>query len=337
MKQFFLLALVALLWVGCKENAALNAEAERFSANTKSALAVLPKDADIITKVDVANLRSDAPSLFGNFSMGAAPTELEDLIAATGFDPKKDVKAMYMAIQKKTEDDVKMNAVVFADFDKDKLTQYIQSQVGSKFTSSTYRNNAVYCSTDGDSAQKPCFSIGQNQMLHLANNEANLKAMVDLTFGEGNSISTDTEMMTLLNLTSTDDEGWVLIRDAQKMVNAANLAPQGGTPQEQGGMMAMNQIAAALKSVVIRTDVTEANTRSLVWMLPKDGVTQNDLKSMFDAGLSAARYMIQQQKPEGADAAQLEAFTGILENTKVSLSGKGVMLDTSVPNHMLKK
>ena len=215
MKKILLFSIAVLSLTACKDGA-LNPAEEQFSSNAKSAMAILPKDADVITKVNVNGIRNDAPSLFGQFNQNA-PAEFNQLIAATGFDPKKDVKEMYMTVKKVDSNDGDMNVVVFAEFDKDKLSDYIQNQAGSKFTTSTYRNSNVYCSVDGSSSKKMCFSVGGDKTLNMASSESSLKEMIDRANGQGTSIASDTEMMQLLDQTQSADEGWMIMRDAGKM------------------------------------------------------------------------------------------------------------------------
>jgi hypothetical protein len=329
MKNLFIFTLATLTLVGCKDTTGLSAD-ENFSVNAKSALAVLPKDADVINKLDVSNLRSNAPTLFGQLSQNT-PEAFDELMTATGFDPKKDVKEMYMTVQKTGNDSGVINAMLFADFDKDKLSQYVQSQVGTKFSSSTYRNNNVYCSTEGTADKQMCFAIGGNQAINMATSETAIKAMIDRSLGEGASVSSDTEMMQLLNQTTASDEGWMIIRNAEKMLSGAAASADAS----QGGM-AINQIAQAIKSVVARTDVKDSETRSMIWMLPKQGVSATDLKSMFDAGLSFARMNLAQQAST-QNQAELAAFSNILAKTSVTVSGNGILLDSTLPSTLLQK
>ncbi len=232
---------LAFFAVGC-ENVQSPAE---LTLQTRDALDVLPADADVVGMFNAERARSsDAFETFtdGGFSMhrmgGEGAARFEDFIAATGFDPDEDLHRLYFAA---SGDEMGKHGapafVVYADYDRDRLDDYVGNQPDLELERTTVADVPVYLTMQHD--REMAFALVNDDMI-VAGSRSEVYAMLDRLADGAKGLSTDAAMMGLIRSAGHPDDMWVAVRDLP-----GDHGSVGESPFGQAGQMMQNVVLSA--------------------------------------------------------------------------------------------
>ncbi|MEM6335931.1 MAG: DUF3352 domain-containing protein [Bacteroidota bacterium] len=215
MKRLLLALPVLFLVAGCGSELDVAGSAE-LSVQARSALDVLPADAVVVASLDVENARTSGliDRAFGNSTLPDAGVgnEYEEFVRVTGFDPEEDIENVYAAGQPNQVD-----LVVYAALERSRLVEFLNARVGSgDLTQDTYRSVPIYVSTEGspDGAKRMHLALANDQMILASSSRQSIDAMIDRLNGAGAALSSNVELLDLIDQVAHPEGAWVVANNA---------------------------------------------------------------------------------------------------------------------------
>ena len=318
-----ILTLSVLLITGCEPQ--LQFSTEDITVQAQNAVDVLPGDPVFVGMMNPSDLQENehtnvfSPgSIFNHNAPDDAISRLKDFIEVTGFDPAEDLSEVYVAVEQLTNDGPSHASIVaYASIEPERLKSYVEEQLGDELQLRTYRGVDIFEAVDDDHA--PSFSFVNDDMIIAATDGSTMESMIDRMEGEGNALSTDTEMMDLIARASSGKSGWFV---AQKPADA-DLNSHGADNEMEATAA---QIWAALDNVVMAVNVESQGLDSQVFLYPTANVSADDLSSLTK-GMVAAMKAAPDLKED-----QLE----MLDKIDVRASNDHVRIGVYVDNETMK-
>jgi hypothetical protein len=277
MRRLFPLFAIALFVVGC-ENVQAPAE---LTLQTRSALDVLPADADVVGMFNAAEARdSDAFDTFtdGGFSMrrmsGEGAARFDDFIAATGFDPDEDLHRVYFASSGGQMSDEGAPAfVVYADYDRERLDEYVGERPELELERTTYADAPVYLTAQH--GREMAFALVNDDMI-VGGDRAEVYAMLDRLASGTKGLSADAQMMALIRNASHPDGMWVAMR---------------GLPGDDGsvGESTFGQAGQLMQDVVVSAGFEDDGVAFQVRGVTRPGASTADAADLVRGAVSAMK------------------------------------------------
>lgn len=290
MRRFLPLFAIALFVVGC-ENVQAPAE---LTLQTRSALDVLPADANVVGMFNAEEARdSDAFETFtdGGFSMhrmgGEGAARFDDFIAATGFDPDEDLHRVYFASTgDRMGDDGAPAFVVYADYDRERLDEYVGARPELELERTTYADAPVYLTAER--GREMAFALVNDDMI-VGGDRAEVYAMLDRLASGTKGLSTDAAMMALIRNASHPDGMWVAMRDL---------------PGDEGsiGEDPFGQAGQLMQDVVVSAGFEDDGVAFQVRGVTRPGASTSDAADLVRGAVSAMKMSVK------SDRAALDAL-----------------------------
>lgn len=311
MRTLLALALAATVFAGCESG--LDAPMAALSLQTRDALDVLPADAQMVAMVNVEAVRTtpffaDHSGPFGAESMDAeSAARFEQFVRLTGFDPEEDIRRIYLAV---VEEDHPA-FVVYADFDRARIDDYLERNTPDGFTWTSYRDLPVYLVREDDRTFG--FSILSDEMM-VAGDEPTLHAMIDRVATGAGGLSTNATLMGLIERASYPDEAWFVLRDFD-------------TPDhdEAGdGEPTMQELAHAMRLVdqaVVSFDFQPSGVAMTALGLTGSAQRAEDVADVVRGSVAVMRTGMQDEP----------AFADILDNVRVRAQSDAVQIQATLP------
>ncbi len=281
---------------------------------------VLPADAQMVAMLNTQALKSNQyTNVFGsNNLLNEAPEEaiahFNDFISATGFDPEKDLREVYIAAGPLNEGPKNVALVAYATIDAEELQAYVEREAGNELDAYTYKGTTIYTKS-GDDA--PALSFVNDDMIMAANSSANLEAMIDRLEGEGNSLADNSKMMELMTLASAGQSAWFVARKP-------NVTPPAGEiPSNELAQNAM-QIFRAVDYVVGALNIENEGLDGQMFVYPNDSVSADDLASLMNGVIAAAKANPEIQEKD------LEMLDDLRAETRDGYVHMGMFVDNSL-------
>lgn len=277
------LLLASLALLGCEPS--LQFSADDITTQAKNAVDVLPANTAMLGMMNVQDLKSNPNTdIFGSndFLGGDAPAELmarmQDFIEVTGFDPQEDLTEVYVALQDvENDDNPNASIVAYASIDPSSMSTYVEDEAGNELEQRSYRGVTVYDTDDG-----PSFSFVNDDMMIAATSPALLDAMIDRLEGEGEALSSNTEMMDLVATASVGESAWFV---GQRPEEFRIDAKGGSSDLEQTAV----QIMSALEHVVVGITIESDGLNNQVFLFPNTNVAADDLGSLTRGMVAALK------------------------------------------------
>ncbi|MEP0545972.1 MAG: hypothetical protein ABJF88_03505 [Rhodothermales bacterium] len=276
MRRLLPLFAIALFVVGC-ENVQAPAE---LTLQTRSALDVLPADANVVGMFNAEEARdSNAFETFtdGGLSMrrmgGEGTARFDDFLAATGFDPDEDLHRMYFAATGDPGGDSAPAFVVYADYDRDRLDEYVGSQPDLELERTTYADAPVYLTAQH--GREMAFALVNDDMI-VGGDRAEVYAMLDRLASGTKGLSADAAMMALIRNASHPDDMWIAMRDL---------------PGDNGsvGESTFGQAGQLMQDVVVSAGFEDDGVAFQVRGVTRPGASTSDAADLVRGAVSAMK------------------------------------------------
>jgi hypothetical protein len=276
-------------------------------------LRMVPAGAKVVAGIDV---QTATASPFGQFVLARAQQgeeDLQKLIEATGFDPRRDLtELLFVSLDIAPRHG---NGLVLARgrFDIDRLVGYAQAH--TKATVSTY--SGVKLLSVGDGGNGAFAFLDANTA--VAGDAANVRAALDR---RGGAVSLDSQIANKVQDLSANYHAWMVSAGG---FNSRFMPPMGGaapkTPVSGAVLESIEQTSGGVKFGSTVQLAGEAVTRS-----DKDASALVDVLSFFTSMIQLNR-----ERPEVAQ------FATALDSLKVSATGPAVKVSMSIPEADLER
>lgn len=302
-RLFPALALVALLFATGCENIQTPGE---LTLQTRSALDVLPANAQTVGMVNLDEARaSDAFALLtdGRFSPlqmdGEHAARFEDFIAATGFDPDKDLRRVYFGVEGGPGPMRTPYFVVYADYDRARLDAYVNDQDDFDLERSTYADAPVYVTArDGD---EMAFALVNDDMI-VASSQDRVFSMLDRIESGETGLSGNDRMMDLIRRAGHPDDLWAVMRDIE--------SDAGGAGNDHPMSRASQMMDDAVFSVGFEDDGLGIHALGVT----RSGVVPSDVADLVRGSVSAMKLQVEAE----------DALFDVLDRVRVGEVSDGV-------------
>ncbi|MEO1479800.1 MAG: hypothetical protein AAFV01_14600 [Bacteroidota bacterium] len=189
-------------------------QAGAFTLTTRTALDLLPADADVVGLINVAEARaSDALASLTDAGMGIdsmtgeGAARINDFMARTGFDFEEDTERVYVAANPNSGSVVML---MYADVDRARIDAYLQDQSDMDTERTLYRDTPLFVSTDSD-GEAFSFALPNDEMM-VGGDDASVRAVLDRMADGGSGLRADATMMALLDHAAHPDDAWFAVR-----------------------------------------------------------------------------------------------------------------------------
>ncbi|MEM6783058.1 MAG: hypothetical protein AAF624_04910, partial [Bacteroidota bacterium] len=194
-----LLVAAPLAFTACTSPTAEQAGA--FTLTTRTALDLLPAEAEIVGLINVAEARaSDAMASLDDAGLGLdsmtgeGAARVNDLMVRTGFDLEEDIERVYVAANPESGSFVML---MYADVDRARMDAYLQEQTDVDAERTLYRETPLYVSTDSQ-GMSVSFALPNDEMM-VGGTDATVRAVLDRMADGGAGLRADATMMGLLD------------------------------------------------------------------------------------------------------------------------------------------
>lgn len=321
MRRFFAacaFALGLLLVTGCETE--LESPGE-ITLQTRNAADVLPAGVRLVGMVDLQAVKRNALLRDrGGFSIGRMSGEmdaqLDDFIAATGFDPEEDLREVYVALQGEGAH-ARPLFVAYADFARDRLQAYFEDELDGTFTRADYKGVPVFQSPHDRGGEAITIALANNNMLVASPAPAEVHAMLDRLSGEGRALKDNEATMRLIRQAGAGG-AWFVARGLDR-------EPFASVHDRSAGEMA--QLSRAVQDVAFSLDVEQDGIGGDVWMVAASDVSPGDLASLTRGAVAALK------AGAGLDSEQM----AVLDDVRVREADGDVRVSFRLPNAMLGK
>ena len=309
------LLIAGLLFLGCENQ--LEAP-EAMTLQAKNAVEVLPAGARFVGMVDLQAMQHNA--LFDPFDdesmSGEFGARVQDFLDVTGFDPENDLREVYFAASDMGPD-AEPSIVAYANFDRERLQDYVEQRLGESFERSNYKGVPIYRAQENDHTF--AFALATENMIVASPDEAHVKAMLDRLSGTGRALKDDAETMQLIALASGGSSAWAVICDFDEQATREG--------EHEGAIgRDMEKIAQALKDVAIALTIQDNGIEGTVFMNTKEGVSASDVADLTKGVVAAMK----------AESDIDEEKLRMLDRVKVRTKSGFVQVEFFADNAMLK-
>ncbi|MBX2820830.1 MAG: hypothetical protein KTR29_14145 [Rhodothermaceae bacterium] len=293
---------------------------DEISLQAKNAVDVLPSSPAFVGMMNIQDLSdSEMGAMIEEGMHGGKMDELNDLMEATGFNPKEDLKEVYMAMEEiGAEDNPGVSMVAYASLDANSMSEYIEERAGDELQNRSYRGVELYILEKGREAFG--FSIANDDMILAASRIDLLEGMVDRLIDEGDALSSNTEWMDLLAQASTGKSAWFI---AEKPDIDMSAEKHSGNSMDETA----RQIFTAVDHLVVAMNVDYDDVESQIFLQPNASVDAGDLEDLIKGLRSAMR-----SSPEMDDE-----HLAMLDEIDISTSRGQVRIQFDVEGEMLDR
>lgn len=253
-----------------------------LSLHTRSALDVLPADAQAVAMVDVQAMKDNeftsafAPGRFSPEEMtGEAAARVLGFLAQTGLDPETDLHQIYAAtsaIERGPSADAAV--LIYGDYDRERITDYMDAELSAELTRGSYRDVPTYTSIDTDKAAYLAFP--SDDLVIASGSSVALEAMLDRLAGEGTpALSSTTVLMPLAERAAGGTDAWVAVAEMPK-----------GSDFDGGGEF---DFGSTVQRFAAGMDAQSGGVEGRAFLVPAAGVSADDLASLVRGGVAAMR------------------------------------------------
>lgn len=310
---------------GCTDTTA-GPEAGALSLETRDALELLPGDARVAGMMNVRAAREAGVSPFGDaagpFSglEGESAARFAEFVRLTGFQPERDVERVYVAASPEAGGEAAPAFVVYADFERARLGQYLDGQT-AELTKTQHGGVDMYVASnpDGDGQAFAVAVPGEDYL--LAGGEAAVRQMIDRA-AAGNaagSMAQDAGAMALVRRAAYPDGAWFVARDMPTGDEAHDSAGEGGPGA------AFGQAGQLIDDAVVSADFDAEGVTFTALGLTRPGADAGDVADLIRGGVSAAR------ASSAGDANQM----ALLDGVRVREVAGGVEVRGTMPRESL--
>jgi len=289
------------------------AGASAFAADSQLLNLVMP-GAQAMAGVNVATAAISPLGQYLLAQIGSNDKGLQGFIAATGFDPRRDVTEILVA---SAGNSAGPSGLILArgTFDVATLRAAVSNNKNQQV--STYDGDTLITSSDPKANHAMAF-IGTS--IAVAGDLTSVKAALDRASGV-NSI--DPALAALVQSLSTSEDAW-----SASIASVGSLIPNLGTGTETGNATKMTQLVKSIQSSSggVQFGQNVVFNAQAVADTPQDASAVADLVRMFSALLS----MGAAQNPQAGAAAQM------LQNLQVTTSGTTVNVTASIPEAQIE-
>lgn len=268
---------------------------------TEEVLNILPHDAKVAMMVDV----QDVYTKHQNLPFAPSRDDIERMteeFAELGFDPTRDLKAIYIGADGMRNSNAVVVAV--AKYDQDQLEDFIGDELGNRLDVSTYNGATVYAPVNRSGHNEMAFALVNGNMMVGASGKAELHKALDRWAGEAPGLSANAESMSLISQVAHAESGWAMVRDL-----GPELRPEGRGDMERFARRLGRALRDAVVGFIMDDDGVEAN----IVLAPRSSVSSDDLASVTKGVIAGMKSMVNND-------AQLR----ILDDVKVKASGENV-------------
>ncbi len=302
--------------LGCETQLDAPSEAE-LTLQTKSAVEVLPENARFVSMVNLQAIKRNAvinplgsdlltSSRFG----GENGARLRDFIEATGFDPDKDLREVYVALSGDGPDKAP-SLVMYANFNSDRLNAYVKENLKDHFEQTEYNGTPLYRSREADHGLT--FAIANDNMIVASPEEIQVHAMLDRLAGQGAALESNEATMRLIKQAGAGSSWFV----------AQNFSETTRTPGNESNEMAL--LSQAVRDLAMSIDASEDGIRGTALMTASTGVSLDDLEALTRGAIASMK------AASGEDAHKLQA----LDDVRIKKSGEQVRVSFAFDNAAL--
>lgn len=305
------------LFLGCENQ--IEAP-DAITLQTRSAVEVLPADIRFVGMVNLeAMQRNSAFNPFNEMGMGGGEmgARLEDFIETTGFDPEKDLREVYLATND-TGPEGQPSIVAYANYDPDRLHDYVENNLGDAFDRTHYKGVTIYRANDDD---RFAFALATDNMVVASAGVAGVEAMLDRLAGEGTALKDDAETMALIAAASTGSNAWFVARNIGEEFASHKREPDSNDALTRD----VNQIGQALTNVAVSLTMQDDGADARVFMQTRAGVEASDVAALTKGVIAAMKLS------DEADETTLR----MLDNARVRSQGDQVQVNLFVDNATL--
>lgn len=284
---------------------------------------VLPPDAQMVAMLNTQDLKSNEyTNVFGpNNLLDEAPEEaiahFNDFIAATGFDPEKDLKEVYLAAGPLDGETKNVALVAYGTIDAEQLQAYVEREAGDELDSYTYSGTTIFTKSG---EKTPALSFVNDDMILAANSADHLEAMLDRLEGDGDALGDNSKMMELITQAAAGQSAWFVARKP-------DIAPPTGDMPSNDLAQNAIQIFKAVDYVVGALNIESDGLDGQVFVYPNDSVSADDLASLMNGVIAAAK----------ANPELQEKDLEVLDDIRARAQDNHVHLNLYVENSLIAK
>jgi hypothetical protein len=281
-------------------------------------LKLMPKDPTMVAGIDLERAKGSA---FGQrilLEMKDEEPQLMKFIAATGFDPRKDLREVVMSASGNMKTGPKGNALIAVrgTFDATKLTRWMVSEGGA---TGIYNGVELVRPKDSSKNGQPSAIAFLDNSLALVGEETMVKEAIDRRAANGPGLNA--EMAAKVAEWSAKNDAWFVSSPALSEVGVA--APDSNNRVIPGGVQldAVRQAYAGVRFGSILEINAEALMRS-----DKDATAMTDV----------ARFLVTMIRMN-ADKRGMEELILIADSMQVSATGTTFKFSIAIPESQLEK
>ena len=321
----FALALAALL--GCESSVDAPPVPE-MTAETKRAAEVLPPDADFVAMMNVRRLQEHGffdgeNALSAEQLSGEGGARVRDFLDATGFDPQKDVREVYVAMEGAAEGTASL--ALYADINRDRLRQQIETQLEGRLARSSYGDLTLYELTGADHSLT--FALASDDLIVAATTPQAARAMIDRLEGRGRALAQNAALMHRVEQVQGRGDLWLAVREVARFRRPPQkaAAQQKTDTQQKSLPRGMDRLLRAVQDGAAAFTVTGGTVDGFAYFDAADGVAPSDLADVTRGLVGAMK--------ASADEEELRA----LDQVQVEEQGDEVRVAFSLPRAMLSR
>ncbi len=283
-----------------------------MTAETRGALAVLPAEAQVVGMADYQALRENplfdpaGGALAGGNAEASA--RLRQMIEATGFEPAKDLRQVYVAL---TEDGPQIAA--YATLQPDRMTTFLDQQPGLQHTQHGGRRiyHAAAPSEAGRKGGESWFAVASENLIVASTSQEGVQRMLDRVSTGAGALSENAPLMQLVEQAAGD--AWMagFVTDAMK----------GEAPAKDRQAAVL---ARSVRSFVTSLSATPTGFEGRAAFEAAPGVDPADLEDLVRGAVAAMKAEPSAERLEMLDAVQVarkgDQVTVRMEATNAQLS-----------------
>ena len=297
--------LVGGLTAGCESQLAPPAE---LTLQTKNATEVLPADAQMVMMVDLQALQRNALFAKELGGLDGIDARMQGFFDVTGFDPKTDLREVYMAQTGPGGEHI--GVVAYATFDRERLQSYVEESLADELERASYQGATIYRTREADEAF--AFAIATDNMIVAAKDERVLQAMLDRLAGTGaDALKTNASLMALVEHVGGTEGAW--------MVNAVIDDQHHGHDEPDE----FARLRGAVGGLALGMRIEETGVGVTALFQPDENVAASDLADLVKGAVAAAK-----TSANNAD----DDFMKMLDDVEVRTRGEQVQVEGFVDN-----
>jgi len=274
---------------------------QAMTIETEEVLNILPHDAQMALMVNVEDMYAHHQNV--PFTPSRADLErMTEEFSALGFDPTRDLKAVYMGSNNLRSN--KAVVVAIGKYDQDQLESFIDDELGNRLDVSTYNGATVYTPVNHNGRSEMAFALVNGNMVIGASGEGELQKALDRWAGDAPGLSANAESMSFISQVAHAESGWAMMRDL-----GHELRPEGRGDMERFA----RRLGRALRDAVVGFIMDDEGIETNMVLAPRSSVSADDLASVAKGVVAGMKTMVHND-------AQLR----ILDDVNVKASGDNV-------------